>query len=95
MDIEELSNDAEDGYIQFIRELSIQCRKHGLVLSIDNYVPTAFTSHYNRKEQGIVADYIVIMGYDEHYAGVAEAGSMHHSKWGSHHFLVKVFLLFP
>ena len=75
VDIEELSNDAEDGYIQFIRELSIQCRKHGLVLSIDNYVPTAFTSHYNRKEQGIVADYIVIMGYDEHYAGVAEAGS--------------------
>lgn len=75
VDIEALSNDAEDGYIQFIRELSIQCRKHGLVLSIDNYVPTASSYHYNREEQGIVADYVVIMGYDEHYAGVSEAGS--------------------
>ena len=74
VDIEALSFDAEDPYIQFIRELSIKCRENGLVLSIDNYVPTASSAHYNRKEQGIVADYIVIMGYDEHYAG-SEAGS--------------------
>lgn len=75
VDIEALSFDAEDAYIQFIRELSIECRARGLVLSIDNYVPTASSDHYNRREQGIVADYVVIMGYDEHYAGMGEAGS--------------------
>lgn len=75
VDIESLSYDAEEAYIQFIRELSIECRANQLVLSIDNYVPTASSAHYNRKEQGIVADYVIIMGYDEHYAGMSEAGS--------------------
>lgn len=75
VDFEALSFDTGDGFLQFIRELSIACRKNGLVLSIDNYVPTASSAHYNRKEQGIVADYVIIMGYDEHYAGMAEYGS--------------------
>lgn len=75
IDFEALSFDAEEGFIQFIRELSIACRKNQIVLSIDNYVPTASSEHYNRKEQGIVADYVIIMGYDEHYAGMAEYGS--------------------
>ena len=64
-----------DHYIQFIRELSVECRKNQIVLSVDNYVP-GFTSHYNREEQGIVADYVIIMGYDEHFAGSEEAGSV-------------------
>lgn len=75
VDIEELSFDAGEAYIQFIRELSIECRANSLVLSIANYVPTASSEHYNRREQGIVADYVIIMGYDEHYAGMSEAGS--------------------
>ena len=75
VDFEALSFDAAEGFMQFIRELSIACRKNQIVLSIDNYVPTASSLHYNRKEQGIVADYIIIMGYDEHYAGMAEYGS--------------------
>ncbi|MEG0156008.1 MAG: chitinase, partial [Lachnospiraceae bacterium] len=33
-------------------------------------------AHYNRKEQGIVADYVIIMGYDEHYGGGGVAGSV-------------------
>ena len=45
------------------------------MLSVDNYVPSDYTAHYNRKEQGIVADYIIIMGYDEHYVGGGVAGS--------------------
>ena len=27
----------------------------------------SFNTQYDRKEQGIVADYVVIMGYDEYY----------------------------
>ena len=75
VDFEQISLDCGEHYIEFIRELSIPCRANGIVLSVDNYVPTGYTNHYNRKEQGIVADY-VIMGYDEHYAGSAEAGSV-------------------
>ncbi len=75
VDFEQITEEMSDHYIQFIRELSVECRKNQLVLSVDNYVP-GFTSHYNREEQGIVADYVIIMGYDEHYAGSEEAGSV-------------------
>ncbi len=75
LDIESIKPEAGPHYIQFIRELSVDCRKNGIVLSVDSYVPSAYTSFYNRAEQGRVADYVVIMGYDEHYAG-GEAGSV-------------------
>ena len=76
VDFEDLSYDAGEPFVQFIRELSIRCRKEGLVLSVDNYVPRESTNHYNRKEQGIVADYVIIMGYDEHWGGGGVAGSV-------------------
>lgn len=75
LDIEGIKPSAGPHYVQFIRELSIECRKNKLVLSVDNYVPTDYTSFYNRAEQGRVADYVIIMGYDEHYAG-GEPGSV-------------------
>lgn len=75
LDIEGIRPAAGPHYVQFIRELSVDCRKHGIVLSVDSYVPSAYTAFYNRAEQGRVADYVVIMGYDEHYAG-GEAGSV-------------------
>lgn len=76
IDFENLSLDAGEPFVQFIRELSVPCRKYGIVLSVDNYVPMGHTDHYNRAEQGVVADYVVIMGYDEHYKGSDEAGSV-------------------
>lgn len=75
LDFEGIKEEAGAHYIQFIRELSIPCRKKGIVLSVDNYVPAPGNQFYNRKEQGIVADYVIIMGYDEHYAG-GDAGSV-------------------
>lgn len=74
VDFEKISNECGDHYIQFIRELSVRCRQNGLVLSVDNYVPKGYNMQYNRKEQGIVADYVVIMGYDEHFGGSPVAG---------------------
>lgn len=76
VDFEKISDECGEHYIQFIRELSVRCRQNGLVLSVDNYVPKGFNMQYDRREQGIVADYVVIMGYDEHYAGSPEAGSV-------------------
>lgn len=75
VDFETLTEEEAPHFIQFIRELSVACRREGLVLSIDNPVPS-YTYFYNRKEQGIVADYVIIMGYDEHTAGSPEAGSV-------------------
>ena len=73
LDFESIKESAGPHYIQFIRELSVSCRKNHIVLSIDNHVPAPYNAFYNRKEQGAVADYVIIMGYDEHYAG-GEAG---------------------
>ncbi|MCD8122463.1 MAG: glycosyl hydrolase family 18 protein [Clostridiales bacterium] len=75
LDIESIRPEAGPHYVQFIRELSVDCRRNGIYLSVDTYVPSAYTAFYNRAEQGRVADYVVIMGYDEHYAG-SEAGSV-------------------
>ena len=75
LDFESLKVEAGPHYVQFIRELSVSCRQKGLVLSVDNYVPSSYTAFYNRREQGIVADYVIVMGYDEHYAG-GEAGTV-------------------
>lgn len=75
VDFEALEGASGDGFIQFIRELSLKCANNGLVLSVDNYVPTESSRFYNRAEQAKFADYIVIMGYDEHYAG-SDAGSV-------------------
>lgn len=70
--------DEADGlsYVQFVRELSIACRERKLVLSVDVKVPYDFNYWYNRKELGTVCDYVVIMGYDEHYSGSASSGSV-------------------
>lgn len=66
LDFEGLSSAAGPSYAQFFRELSVECRKAGLVLSIDNYVPYDFNDFYRLDEQGVFADYAVIMLYDEH-----------------------------
>ncbi|MCR5106569.1 MAG: glycosyl hydrolase family 18 [Lachnospiraceae bacterium] len=76
IDFETIGTETGEDYIQFIRELSLEAHKSGLVVSVDNYVPKAFNRHYHRREQGIFADYVVIMGYDETYAGSAKAGSV-------------------
>ncbi len=81
VDFEQLSEDVGIHFLEFLRELSIECHKNNLVLSVDNPVPEDFTSHYDRAEQGRVVDYVIIMGYDEHYVGSAEAGSVASLPW--------------
>ena len=76
LDFELVSTDCGEHYIQFVRELSVKCRQNGLVFSVDNYVPQPYNEHYDIEEQGNVADYVVIMGYDEHTDGSYEAGSV-------------------
>ena len=76
LDFELISSECGEHYIQFVRELSVRCRQNGLVFSVDNYVPQPYNEHYDIEEQGKIADYVVIMGYDEHTDGSYEAGSV-------------------
>ncbi len=76
LDFELIATEDGQSFVQFMRELSIACRKAGLVFSVDNYVPMNFNDHYDLEEQGVFADYVIIMGYDEHYGGSQEAGSV-------------------
>ena len=75
IDFEHVPSDCGYDYIEFIRELSIACRRAGLVLSVDNYVPRSYNTQYMRADQGLCVDYVIVMGYDEHWAGCDEAGS--------------------
>ncbi len=76
LDMEYINGETARGYVEFIRELSIMCRINGIVLSVDNYVPAEYNLFYDRAEQGVFADYVIIMGYDETPKGSTTAGSV-------------------
>ncbi len=76
VDFEALESAVGEGFIQFIRELSLKCDGNGIVLSVDNYVSSDYTKFYDREEQAVFADYLIVMAYDEHYAGSKESGSV-------------------
>lgn len=71
VDFESVSADAAKGYIQFLRELYIECHKNGIILSADN----GYLLNYDRGRQGEAVDYVIIMGYDEHVAAADGVGS--------------------
>lgn len=76
LDFELVSTECGEHYVQFVRELSVKCRQNGIVFSIDNYVPQPYNAHYDLEEQAVMADYVVIMCYDEHTDASYEAGSV-------------------
>lgn len=76
IDFELVPQTAGEDFIQFIRELSVSCRNNNIVLSIDNYVPASYNAFYDWNEQGQVADYVIIMAYDEHHTNSEVAGSV-------------------
>lgn len=74
IDFEQIDSEAGVHFIQFIRELSVECRRKGLVLSVDNYSLIGGRPWYDVAEQSVMADFVIMMGYDEHWSG-GEAGS--------------------
>lgn len=81
IDFEALAEETGPHFIQFLREISILCRENGLILSVDNPPPENYTNHYDRTSQAEVVDYVIIMGYDEHFSGSEEAGSVASLPW--------------
>lgn len=74
IDFENIPSKAGEHFIQFLRELSVKCRNNGIVLSVDNYVPAPYNKYYDRKEQGEIIDYVIVMAYDEYHSGSDVAG---------------------
>lgn len=81
IDFEYITSDIADDYIQFLRELSVKCRINGIILSVDDKVPDMGNVYYNLKAQGEVVDYIVMMGYDEHWGADSGSGSVASLPW--------------
>jgi spore germination protein YaaH len=81
IDFEAVPNTDGDLYVQFIRELAPMLHNEGITLSADFFVPKAWTYHYNRGKCAEVLDYVIVMGYDQHYAGSDTAGSNAEIGW--------------
>ncbi|MFI3236560.1 MAG: glycosyl hydrolase family 18 protein [Lachnospiraceae bacterium] len=75
IDFELISSAAGVHYVQFMRELGIVCREKGIVLSVDKYPSNSGNTYYDYVELGIVTDYVILMGYDEHWGGSGDPGS--------------------
>lgn len=76
VDFENVAKEDGQYYVQFIRELTPYLKSQGVIVSVDMYVPSAWTAHYNRTELGKVIDYLIIMAYDEHWSTSPESGSV-------------------
>ncbi|MBP5772844.1 MAG: hypothetical protein J6W35_02105 [Eubacterium sp.] len=76
IDFEFVTEGVAKDYLQFLREMSVECRKNRITLSVDNYAAMGHTAYYDWKQQYKIADYVIFMNYDEHNAGDDEAGSV-------------------
>ena len=85
VDFENISAECGEHFIQFIRELALKCRQNGIVLSVNNYVREGNYQHLFLEEQGQVADYVIVKGYDQYDVGSPVSGpiaSMDYVRFG-------------
>ncbi len=76
IDFEKITEESAEAYLEFLRELTLKAHVNDLIVSVDNYAPADYNAYYNLEEQGRVVDYVILMAYDEHWAGGGESGSV-------------------
>ncbi|MGL4362081.1 MAG: glycosyl hydrolase family 18 protein [Cellulosilyticaceae bacterium] len=81
IDIENIQEDFSAEWVQFMRELYPQLRAVGATVSVDIYMPSAWSKHYRRDAIGEVVDYFIVMAYDQHWSGSEEAGPTAGINW--------------
>lgn len=81
IDFESVGKTDGEYYVQFIREITEVLKQKNITVSVDMYVPTVWTEHYNMKEVGKIVDYVIIMAYDEHWSTSPESGSVASINW--------------
>lgn len=84
IDFENFHYDFRDHFTSFITELAQLCYAENLVLSVDVTMPSNseyWSRGYDRTALAAVADYIILMAYDEHWASSPVAGSVASLPW--------------
>lgn len=84
VDFENMKMENKQDFVSFIRELKKRLSPHGILVSVDvtRENPDPFWSgSYDRAELGKIADYIIMMGYDEDLGGGEKVGSVASLAW--------------
>ncbi|MFY0758287.1 LysM peptidoglycan-binding domain-containing protein [Metabacillus dongyingensis] len=84
VDFENIDIKNKQDYVSFIRELKTALKPHGIIVSVDVTRTSAdpfWSGSLDRKELGKLADYVIMMGYDEHWGGGPKAGSVASLPW--------------
>lgn len=76
IDFEHVKAASADAFLEFLRELVLKCHANDIIVSVDAYTPADYNAYYDLEEQGRVVDYVILMAYDEHYAGSEKSGSV-------------------
>lgn len=93
IDFESVPSKNGEQYVQFIKELTPYLKNEGVVVSVDMYIPSPWTTHYNMAEVAKVVDYICVMVYDEHYSGSKQSGSVSSLNWARNAIIDTVNLM--
>lgn len=82
LDFENVAPKDREAFTSFVTELAAQLHNKGLTLSVDVSpdLGTDWTEAFDYAALGKQADYIVLMGYDEHWSG-GTAGSVASLPW--------------
>lgn len=84
IDFENFSSDYRDDFSSFIADLASLCRENEIILSVDVTMISSsefWSLGYNRGDLAELADYLVIMAYDEHWQASPVAGSVASLPW--------------
>ena len=81
IDIENIQTETSAVWVQFMRELYPQLKAEGLIVSVDVYMPSEWSSHYEREKVAASSDYFMVMAYDQHWSGSEQAGSVSEIPW--------------
>jgi spore germination protein len=84
VDFENIDPKNKQDYVVFIQELKSALQPYGIVVSVDVSRENAdpfWSGSLDRGGLGEAADYVIMMGYDEHWATSPKAGSVASIPW--------------
>ena len=84
VDFENMYKEDKDKYSRFLIELRPRIKEIGKTICVDVTEPDGsdtWSLCYDRHTIGMVADYVIFIGYDQHTAGSTSAGSVASANW--------------
>lgn len=84
IDFENVHLESKDDFTQFVRELYPLFKKEGMLVSVDitgESTSENWSKFYDRERLADTSDYLVYMGYDQHWASSPVGGSVAEYTW--------------